>query len=656
MRLINFRAVINLQKFAMKNIITLTIAFYLISFSLKAQLIIPAFNEPTIFEAVSSDDEESMPVPFNNGTGFYFMRTYYGGSESDVIKGEDIWMSEQKKKGWENPYRLFREGDIEGSGSICGTSADGSRVYLMVIKYLENSTERKFGYLDKVGKGKWSEFVEIKIEDFKFEEKFYHFHMTEGEEVLLISMSQATNQLNEDLYVSRKENGKWEKPINLGKTINTNKIELSPFMSSDGNMLYFSSDGHGGLGESDIFVSRRLDESWTNWTEPANLGAPINSEHFDDYFVIANGNKVFFTSSRAEGNSSIYEAEANGEFRFAFGDSIIGQFIYKGLPAKNITIEIYDLEDNLLVELVTDEEGKFTYKKLSMDENFMVKIKADDGDDFVGIKMYLSNSEGKRYKRMIFTAGGLFVDGHKIKEKEQIQGVYVYESKPMKNQALILFDENGFVVDTIYTDENGKFVYEKIIYDNNFTLVPLEETDDFSMVDLYLTDAAGERTFTLANKNNQFAFISANELVKEVKKAPKEGDISKEDKTTSANAAILSQWNGMALERKTVYFEFAKNNLRNESEEKLTSLLKILEEYPKTKIELTGHTDAVGSESSNKLRGFERANSVKTYLVSKGIDKTAFLKLESNGELSPAQSNEGSKGRAKNRRVEIILK
>ena len=112
----------------------------------------------------------------------------------------------------------------------------------------------------------------------------------------------------------------------------------------------------------------------------------------------------------------------------------------------------------------------------------------------------------------------------------------------------------------------------------------------------------------------------------------------------------------MAQEKKTVYFGFAKNTLGAESKEKLQGLLKIFKEYPDIKIQLTGHTDNVGNEPSNKLRGFDRANAVKTFLVNNGISERAFLKLQSEGELRPIQSNETPKGRSKNRRVEVAIK
>ncbi|MEQ8625283.1 MAG: OmpA family protein [Vicingaceae bacterium] len=640
----------------MKKITFLSAVLFISTFAAYGQMIIPEFNTPILIEEISSDDEESMPLPFNEGNGFYFYRTYYGGPENNIVKGQDIWISEMKKKGWGDPYRLFRADFIEGSSTIFGTSADGTRIYVLITKYMETTTERKIGYYDQTGKDKWGSFNEIKIEGFQFEEKFYHFYMTQGEEILLISMSPETNRLNEDLYVSLKVDGKWRKPIELGETINTPKIEMAPYMGNDNKLLYFSSEGHGGLGESDIFVSRRLDDTWTNWTPPVNMGAPINSEGFEDFFIIGNGSKVFFTSSRGAEYSSIYEAIATGTFRYAFADSIIGEFIFNSLPADNVTLEIFDEEDNLLVELKTDEEGKFVYKKLSADQVIMVKIKADDGEDFIGAKMYLSDSNGKRNKRLIFTKVGMFVEEDLVKEREKIQGVFNYNNLPMKNSALVLYDENGFPVDTIYTDEFGNFSYNKIAYDNNFTLIPLNESDDFTMVDLYLTNEAGVRTFNLASKNDKFTFIPAGEKAAEIALSPPLDKTAESKTLISKSASVKDQWNGMGVEDKTVYFEFAKNQLNPKAKDKLDQIAKLLEADNSLKVEIIGHTDDVGSEESNQERGLDRAIEVKGYLNSKVKVNSAAIEVKSEGELKPIASNKSVKGRAKNRRVEINLR
>ncbi len=102
-----------------------------------------------------------------------------------------------------------------------------------------------------------------------------------------------------DIYVSELDNrGQWGKAINLGETINTTGNEDSPFIHFDGKTLYFSSDGHLGLGNSDIFVSE-LENS--KWTKPENLGFPINLSEYDGFFTISRDKKTGYYSTIKDG-------------------------------------------------------------------------------------------------------------------------------------------------------------------------------------------------------------------------------------------------------------------------------------------------------------------------------------------------------------------
>lgn len=121
---------------------------------------------------------------------------------------------------------------------------------------------------------------------------------------------------NTDIYVSVKENGIWSTPFNIGTTINTPYAERSPFLHPDMKTLYFSSDGHAGFGKKDVFMCKRLnDSSWTEWSEPVNLGKSINTEGDEwGYKISGDGTKAYF--SRFDGNIfNIYETILPPEFR-----------------------------------------------------------------------------------------------------------------------------------------------------------------------------------------------------------------------------------------------------------------------------------------------------------------------------------------------------
>lgn len=126
---------------------------------------------------------------------------------------------------------------------------------------------------------------------------------------------------NTDIWVVlREEDGSWSKTaINLGTTINTPYTERTPFLHPDGKTLYFSSDGHPGLGKSDVFKTIRLsDTSWTEWSEPVNLGKEINTPQEDwAYKISTDGRRAYFSTvyDKGFGEEDIYYVELPEEIQ-----------------------------------------------------------------------------------------------------------------------------------------------------------------------------------------------------------------------------------------------------------------------------------------------------------------------------------------------------
>lgn len=111
---------------------------------------------------------------------------------------------------------------------------------------------------------------------------------------------------NTDIFISfRQESGSYGTPINLGPIINSPGSERAPFLHADGRTLYFSTNGLGGFGGMEIYKSVRLDDSWTNWSEPIHLGKFINSPNADYNFQITPlGDRGFTAISGSPGNQS----------------------------------------------------------------------------------------------------------------------------------------------------------------------------------------------------------------------------------------------------------------------------------------------------------------------------------------------------------------
>ena len=111
---------------------------------------------------------------------------------------------------------------------------------------------------------------------------------------------------NTDIFISfRQESGSYGEPINLGSTINTPGAERSPFLHSDGKTLYFSTNGHGGFGDFEIYKSVRLDDTWTNWSDPVHIGKFVNTPFSDLGFQItAMADKGFISFDSPSSNQN----------------------------------------------------------------------------------------------------------------------------------------------------------------------------------------------------------------------------------------------------------------------------------------------------------------------------------------------------------------
>lgn len=156
---------------------------------------------------------------------------------------------------------------------------------------------------DSIG---WSFPKSVEIKDYYTITSDVSLTMSFDGKVLILSATRADSR-DMDLFVCFKEGeNKWGAPQHLGNVINSDRRETTPFLSEDNETLFFSSARSGGVGGNDLYTSRRLDDTWKNWSSPALLFDPMNSK-FDDsqpYFNMTSG-FLYFTSKR-EGNSDIY--------------------------------------------------------------------------------------------------------------------------------------------------------------------------------------------------------------------------------------------------------------------------------------------------------------------------------------------------------------
>lgn len=166
-----------------------------------------------------------------------------------------------------------------------------------------------------------------------------------------------------DIYVThRLPNGKWSRPVNLGPTVNTSGDESCPFIHADNQTLFFNSNGHPGYGQTDLFLSRRINDS--TWGKPENLGYPINTIDDQGSLIVgADGRTAIYASEGTDtrGGLDLYTFTLREDIRAAKTLWVKGRVYDKntgeGLPS---TVELADVQSRRLVsKLQTDEDGNY---------------------------------------------------------------------------------------------------------------------------------------------------------------------------------------------------------------------------------------------------------------------------------------------------------
>lgn len=304
-------------------------------------------------DQINSTGEELNPIYNPKDSVLYFSRLFFDGNVGGKFAGGDVWSSKMISKNyWKLADNRISIWNNESNNELIGINSDGTTYYL------RNPTRPDKGILFSKRKNRNTYSIPelIRIKGLP-KEGFTGFYMHPSYSVMLLSMKGKESLGEEDLYVSLKnEFGVWSEPRHLGSTINSEGFDISPFLSPDGLKLYFASNGHGGFGNADIFVSERKYGVWDVWSKPVNLGDKINSTSFDAYFSIYKDSTCFFVSNREGELSDIYTS--------------------KMLPGSKVDV------NSLISALVSETEGLLAEIKASSEgyEYNYVSF-ADDSDE-----------------------------------------------------------------------------------------------------------------------------------------------------------------------------------------------------------------------------------------------------------------------------------
>lgn len=274
----------------------------------------------------------------------------------------DIYRAENVAGTFKNEMLL--EGDVNSKfneGTLAITN-DGQTLYFTRNDFLDGDYEKSEDgigqlkiYRAKLVNGKWQDIQALPFTSSEY--SVSHPALSPDNSILYFSSNMDGSYGQSDLYmVSINEDGSFGEPQNLGETINTEGRENFPFVDADGK-LFFSSDGHLGLGGLDVYFANM---DGNTFSTPKNLGAPVNSSMDDFAFSYFNQvDRGYVSSNRGENplNDNIYTVEL---IKPLDETNIIVSVINADTnqPLANADVIVYDDEDNQISTVKTDESGE----------------------------------------------------------------------------------------------------------------------------------------------------------------------------------------------------------------------------------------------------------------------------------------------------------
>lgn len=303
-----------------------------------------------------------------------------------IRNSQDIWYAERDSNGkWGEAMHMDYPLNTYFYNAVYWISPDNNRILIRNAFVDGDYYGNGVSMSHRLKNGEWSKPNMLRIRNYEKYDRGQQngASMAQDGQTLLLYMSEKSNSVNNDIYVCfLQSDGTWSEPKSLGKKINLPDYnEITPYLAADGETLYFSSDRPGGLGDNDIWMTKRLDKTWQKWSDPVNLGRPINSEDWDAFFTMDAGGEYAYMSSALNG--------------FGESDIVRVKLLEKEKPAPVLLVSgnVYNrktgqpLSASLVYETLPDgavagngisnpEDGAFKIV-LPFDKNYSIRATAD---------------------------------------------------------------------------------------------------------------------------------------------------------------------------------------------------------------------------------------------------------------------------------------
>jgi hypothetical protein len=387
---------------------------------------------------VNSIYSEIRPTISADGKYLYFV--VEGNPKNTAYKSDklaqDIWYSELDESGnWGQAIQSPAPINSNKDNAIFWVSPDGNRILIRGSFDNGKYVGRGFSLSNKV-EGGWSNPERLKISGINQMaiDKYTGASMANDGKTLFLYFSQEKNSFLNDIYVSilNPETEVWSKPTKLGNDINMDDYdEISPFLSSDMTTLYFSSNRPGGKGDYDIWVTKRLDDTWTNWSVPVNMGDSINTKGWDAYLSVdAKGEYAYLsTSSKTLGGTDLVRTKLSESQRPKNAVLIYGK-VYNAITKEPMDAKLfYDLIPGETSEgnAISNPDGNYKVT-LPYGKKYSIRASADkyfsliDTLDFTEYGIY-KEIHRDLYLNPVVTDGKVILDSNGNVVRTEIDGL-----------------------------------------------------------------------------------------------------------------------------------------------------------------------------------------------------------------------------------------
>jgi outer membrane protein OmpA-like peptidoglycan-associated protein len=440
------------------------------------------------------------------------------------------------------------------------------------------------------------------------------------------------NEADEDLVVSRKnKDGRWTSPVSISKNINSRWNEGTCTISADGRKLIFTSClGRDGFGSCDLFQSIKIGDEWT---APVNLGPNVNTADWESQpSLSADGRMLYFVSDRRGGLGRrdiwVSHLGADGIWMKAenAGKQINSQYdeISPFIHANNKTL--YFASNGL--------PGFGGY-----DLFYVERTPENSWSNPVNVGGPINNHQDQ-FSLFITADGNKGYYVHEERVKEGYDASKIYETN-IPEKFRVKFRSN-YVKGIIRAKESkAKLAADiELININTNEVVSFVRSDSVSGEYLMVLTQGAEYALYVNKKG--YLFQSLNFNYSEIENfEPITLDVELE-KVKEGSVSVL----------KNIFFDTDKYDLQEKSITELQKIIRFLNENPATRIEISGHTDNVGSVTYNRQLSENRAKSVYNYLTKNGVDPKRMMP-KGYGADKPVGSNDTEEGRQLNRRIEF---